>query len=76
MIYSIVLISGIQHSGSFIHMCVYILFHVIFAYRLLENIESDSLCYTMVPCWLSILHRVNLYIISTISVVNLDTVQP
>ena len=33
-----------------------ILFQILFPYRLLQNIEYSSLCYTLGPCWLAILH--------------------
>ena len=32
------------------------LFQIIFLFRLLQNIEQSSLCYTEGPCWLSILN--------------------
>ena len=35
-----------------------ILFQIIFPYRLLQNIEYCSLCYTVGLCWLSILYIV------------------
>ena len=31
-------------------------FQILFPYRLLQNTESGSLCYTVDPCWLSILY--------------------
>ena len=31
-------------------------FQSLFPYRLLQNTESSSLCYTVGPCWLSILY--------------------
>ena len=33
-------------------MCIYIytLFHIVFHYSLLEDIEYNSLCYTVGPC--------------------------
>ena len=34
----------------------YILFQIIFSFRLLQNIELSSLCFTVGPCWLSILN--------------------
>ena len=42
-----------QQSNSVIH--VSILFSNSFPFRLLYNIEQSSLCYTVGPCWLSIL---------------------
>ena len=37
---------------------VYILLQILFPYRLLQNIECRSLCYTVGLCWLSILYIV------------------
>ena len=34
----------------------YILLQIIFSFRLLQNIEPNSLCYTVGPCWLSVLN--------------------
>ena len=48
-------VSGVQQSDSVIHTHVSILFQIIFPFRLLHNIEQNSLCYTVGPCWLSIL---------------------
>ena len=39
-------------------MNIYILFQIIFPYRLLQNIEQSSLCYRVGPGWLSILYVV------------------
>ena len=50
------LVSCVQQSGSVTH--VSILFQIIFPFRLLQNIEQSSLCYTAGPCWLSILNIV------------------
>ena len=50
------LVSGIQQSDSVIHIQVSILFQVIFPFRLLQNIEQSSLCYTVGTRWLSILN--------------------
>ena len=36
---------------------MYIYFHSLFSYRLLQNIGSSSLCYTGGPCWVSIYVR-------------------
>ena len=57
MIYNVVLVSGIQQSDSVIHIHIFILFQILFPYRLLHNIEQSSLCYTVVPCWLSIFSK-------------------
>ena len=56
MINNVVLVSGVQHSDSVIHINVSILFQILFPFRLLQNIEQSSLCYTVGPCWLSILN--------------------
>ena len=45
----------------YIHKCIYIytyifFFYILFHYRLLQGIQYSSLCYTVGPCWLSILH--------------------
>ena len=47
-------VSGIQQSDSVIHIHVSILFQVLFPFRLFQNIEQSSLCYTVGPCWLVI----------------------
>ena len=55
-----VLDSGAQHSDSvtYIYIHTYILFQILFPYRLLQDIEYSSLCYTVGPYWLSILYIV------------------
>ena len=35
-------------------MYLYILYHILFHYGLLQDIEKSSLCYTVGPCYLSI----------------------
>ena len=50
------LVSGVQQSDLVIHIHISILFLILFPYRLLQSIEYSSLCYTVGPCWLSILH--------------------
>ena len=57
-IYNIVLISGIQQSNSFIHTHISTFFQMIFCYKLLQNIEYRSLCYTVGPFWLPILNTI------------------
>ena len=54
LIYNVVFVSGIQQNDSVIH--IFILFQVLFSYRLSQNIEQTSLCYIVDPCWLSILY--------------------
>ena len=39
-------------------MCVYVLFQIFFPYKLLQNIEYNSLCYTVGPYCLFILYIV------------------
>ena len=46
----------VYSSDSVLHIRVSILFQILFAFRLLQNIEQSSLCYTVGPCWLSILN--------------------
>ena len=42
------------HTHTHTHIHVSILFQIIFPFKLLQNIEQHSLCYTVGPCWLSI----------------------
>ena len=58
LIYNVMLVSSVKRSDSVIHTYIYILFQILFPYRLLQNIECSSLCYTVDPCWLSVLYRV------------------
>ena len=46
-----------------IYIHIYIFFQIIFYYRLLQDIEYSSLCYTVGPCWLSILHILGLHLL-------------
>ena len=46
------------HTHTHTHTHIYILFQILFPDRLLQNIESSSLCYTLIHCWLSILYVV------------------
>ena len=46
-----------QQSSSTIHIHASILLQTPFSSRLPHNIERSSLCYTVGPCWLSILNR-------------------
>ena len=50
------LVSDVKQTDSVIHMHVSILFQINFPFRLLQNIKQHSLCYTVGPCWLSILN--------------------
>ena len=56
MINNVVFLSGVQQSDSVIRIHVFILFQILFPVRVLQNIEQSSLCYTVVPGWLSILN--------------------
>lgn len=54
MIYNIVLVLGGQQRDSVIHIRVFVLFQILLPFRLLQNIEQRSLCYTVTgPCWFS-----------------------
>ena len=44
-----VLVSGIQESDSVIHVSF---FQILLPFRLPQNIEWSSLCYTVGPCYL------------------------
>ena len=56
MIYNVVLVSGVQQSDLVIHISIF--FQILFPYRYSQSIECSSLCYTVGPCWLSILYIV------------------
>ena len=58
MINNVVLVSGVQQIDSVVHIHIFILFHILFPFRLLQNIEQSSLCDTVDPGWLSILNTV------------------
>ena len=58
LINNVVLVSGVQQSDSVMHIYISILFQILFPFRLLQSIEQSSLCYTVGPCWLSILNTV------------------
>ena len=51
-------VSGVQQSDSLMHIYISILFQIHFHYKLLQDIEYSSLCYTVGPCFLSILYTV------------------
>ena len=52
----VVLVSGVQPSDSVTRIHLSILLHILFLFRLLHNIEPSSMCYTVGPCWLSMLN--------------------
>ena len=54
LIYSVVLVSDVQQSGSVIHIYFQILLH----YRLLQDVECSSPCHTVGPCHWSALYMV------------------
>ena len=61
LIYNVVLVSGVQQSDSVMYIkCMYIYvyigFQILFHYKLLQDTEYGSLCYTVGLCWLSILY--------------------
>ena len=45
---NVVLVSDVKQSDSIIRIHVSILFQIIFPFRLLQDIEQRSLCYTLV----------------------------
>ena len=56
---NVVLVSGVEQSDSVIYIYFFIFyFHILFCYRLLQDIEYSSLWYTVGPCCLSILYTV------------------
>ena len=57
LINNVVLVSGTQQCDS-LYIYIYILFQILFHYRLLQDSEYSSLCYTVGPCCLSILYTV------------------
>ena len=59
------LVSGAQQSDLVICILTSFLFQILFPCRLLQSIESHSLCYTVGPCWLSVLCIVVCMLIST-----------
>ena len=58
------IVSGVQQSDSVIINMYSILFQILFPFRLLRNVESSSLCYTVGPCWLSILNTAVTHILN------------
>ena len=50
------LVSDVQQSDSVTCIQVAILFQIFCPFRLLQNIEQHSVCYTVGHCWLSILN--------------------
>ena len=62
LICSVVLVSGVQQSDLvlclwiYIYVCIYILFQILFHYRLIHYIKYSSLCSTVGPCCSSTLY--------------------
>ena len=52
----VVIVSGEQWRDSAICIHVFILCHTPLPSSLLHSLEQNSMCYTVVPCWLSILN--------------------
>ena len=52
----VVIVSGEQYRNSAIHKHISILPQTLFPSRWPHNIEQSSICYTIGPCWLSILN--------------------
>ena len=66
---NVVIVSGEQRRDSTIHIHVSILPQTPLPSRLPHNTEQSSMCYTVSPCWLSILNS-NVYL-SEISIIKL-----
>ena len=59
LINNVKIVSGVQQSDSVILIHGSILSQIFFPFRLLQNIEQSSQCYTVGPCWLSILNIIH-----------------
>ena len=46
------------YTYTHIYTSISVLFQILFPYRLLQDTEHSSLCYTVGPCWLFILYIV------------------
>ena len=57
-IYNVILVSGVQQSGSVIHIHIHIstLFQILFPYGSLQSTEQSSLCYTSSSYQLSVIY--------------------
>ena len=56
MINNLVIVSGVRQSDSVTRIHVSILFKILFPSKPLLITEQSSLCYTVGPCWLSVLN--------------------
>ena len=61
--YNVASVSGVQQSDSVIHKHIATLFQILSPYSLLQNIELDSLCYTVGPCCLSVFYIIGVYLL-------------
>ena len=68
MIDNVVLASGMQQSGSTIHIHLFF-FKILSLFKFLQNIEQSSHCYTVGPCWLSILNIAVAHILLTYNMI-------
>ena len=57
LINNVRIVAGVQQSDSVIYISI--LFQILFPFRLLQNIEQSSQCYTVGPCCLSILNMIH-----------------
>ena len=55
LVNNVVIVSSVQQSNSVIQLPVSIFLQIVFPFKLSQNIEQHFLCYTIGPCWLSIL---------------------
>ena len=51
LINNVVIVSDVQQSDSVIHIHLSIVFQILFPFRLLQNIEQNSLCYAIGVSW-------------------------
>ena len=59
LINNVRIVSGVPQSDSVIHTHGSILSQIFSPFRLLQNTEQNSQCYTVGPCWLSILNMIH-----------------
>ena len=74
------LLAGVSFCPQWTH-CSNLLLHLVtpcflFFYRLLQNIEYSSLCYTVSPCWLSILYIVCVFLKPKLLICPSPTISP
>ena len=61
LINNVLIVSGINQSDSVLRIRLSNLFQIFFPFSLLQNIEQISLCYAVVPYWLSIFRYCSVY---------------